>query len=489
MASDDYNYCSPYFVQNRQNQEHLDGRNQYDQRQTNAPYYTPSNASGNRSNATDPHQYSYSQSSQYGINYGQSDSNTRGQIAQTYNPYETSQRRPDVSASSYGQSSARPYSDTGALGSLAYASSLSREATVLEQSNAELSAPSRTSSGPRYVQPSGNANPYNPRPSSGSLVNRYVTSQPSYKFQSPYATSAARNNTAQSPLNQHEKNAHSNKQMAKHQRSGSSSQHSALSKVYSAAAQNNVQSGNGASHGQLNLRRQDLQAPALGSGQSNTPTANEARIYRPASKAQVQRDSFPQRQEAARSNTTLVFDKPTRTPTPAETLDEQSRLLIAPPVEEQQLMTVDPNQVFNEAEFQKRRAELETASASARALARSAAHQALLAAEASTPTHTANANKPQTQPAPPQPSQSEIETLSKEAIEAEMRAMIEKMQRYKSINPAAFSEVWEQVKKVCFWAVIVRQNSVIIQSNRFSLPRDLRHEPQMLQCQTHHPLL
>lgn len=41
----------------------------------------------------------------------------------------------------------------------------------------------------------------------------------------------------------------------------------------------------------------------------------------------------------------------------------------------------------------------------------------------------------------------------RDQIEEEMKTMIERMREYKAKNPTLFSQIWEQVKKVCLFYV------------------------------------
>lgn len=46
-------------------------------------------------------------------------------------------------------------------------------------------------------------------------------------------------------------------------------------------------------------------------------------------------------------------------------------------------------------------------------------------------------------------SNSGLESSEKEQMEAEMKLMLEKMREYKAKDPSLFSQIWDQVKKVC----------------------------------------
>lgn len=120
--------------------------------------------------------------------------------------------------------------------------------------------------------------------------------------------------------------------------------------------------------------------------------------------------------------------------------------------EAQNQTTVDPSQIFNHYEFQKRQATAETARKAAEAAeaARKAAEEA--AAKVTKPAHFATpapASAPVPAPAPaPASGGEDSAAIRKDQMELEMMQMIEKMRDYKAKDPALFSQIWEQVKKV-----------------------------------------
>ncbi|KAL9044100.1 MAG: hypothetical protein Q9214_002741 [Letrouitia sp. 1 TL-2023] len=99
--------------------------------------------------------------------------------------------------------------------------------------------------------------------------------------------------------------------------------------------------------------------------------------------------------------------------------------------------TVDPSQVFNHYEYQRRQAAAAVAAKQTKeAKQATEARQTAEAAAALNYVSNASAQK------------SSAAESSKEAeIAAEMRTMIEKMREYKSKDPSLFSQIWEQVKK------------------------------------------
>lgn len=116
--------------------------------------------------------------------------------------------------------------------------------------------------------------------------------------------------------------------------------------------------------------------------------------------------------------------------------------------------TVDPSQVFNHVEYQRRQA------------AAAAEHKATKAAQAAKRPKPNPLNNPspwKAKPALPQPTGTvpaiaqgpgdsgdgeDADTAKKNQMELEMKLMIEKMRDYKSKDPSLFSQIWEQVKKV-----------------------------------------
>lgn len=87
--------------------------------------------------------------------------------------------------------------------------------------------------------------------------------------------------------------------------------------------------------------------------------------------------------------------------------------------------TVDPNKIFNHYEYERRQA---AAAAAAKDSENTVAETNIVAPVADSPASN-----------------------TKEQIELEMKQMIEKMRDYKARDPALFSQIWEQVKKVSYY--------------------------------------
>ena len=88
-------------------------------------------------------------------------------------------------------------------------------------------------------------------------------------------------------------------------------------------------------------------------------------------------------------------------------------------------MTVNPSQVFNDVEYQRRQA-----AAAAEVEARRKAEEARLTPSIS----TSNVS-------------GDVDLEKKNAMELELQTMMEKMRDYKAKDPSLFSQIWEQVKK------------------------------------------
>ena len=109
-------------------------------------------------------------------------------------------------------------------------------------------------------------------------------------------------------------------------------------------------------------------------------------------------------------------------------------------VQYQHPTTVDPNQVFNHYEYEKRQAEAEASKRKAAAEAEEAKRKAQAAKQAqhrALPNANANGDS----------ANGIDEEARKEQMETEMKLMLEKMREYKSKDPTLFSQIWESVKK------------------------------------------
>lgn len=111
--------------------------------------------------------------------------------------------------------------------------------------------------------------------------------------------------------------------------------------------------------------------------------------------------------------------------------------------------TVDPSQVFNHVEYQRRQA----AAAAEQEAARNKAAEVAKAVQHSNSEPLKNkilqGSEMQHAPGPSAPisGDRDPDTAKKDQMELEMKQMIEKMRDYKSKDPSLFSQIWEQVKK------------------------------------------
>lgn len=134
--------------------------------------------------------------------------------------------------------------------------------------------------------------------------------------------------------------------------------------------------------------------------------------------------------------------------------------------EAQNQTTVDPSQIFNHYEYQRRQATAEAARKAADEVASQVTKPAHFATPAPTPTPApAPAPAPALVPAPapapvaaPAAAGADSAASRKDQMELEMTQMIEKMRDYKAKDPTLFSQIWEQVKKVTF---ITFLNSIV----------------------------
>ena len=169
-------------------------------------------------------------------------------------------------------------------------------------------------------------------------------------------------------------------------------------------------------------------------GRNNTGTSNQhgnaSSTYSPAQNQQGQ--------------STAIQEPPdVHTPVNAQSSQQST------PVESYHPATVDPNQVFNHYEFQKKQ--------DAEAEKRRAA-EARRTAQTTMPSNRAGDYRP-----PSVTSQSsdvlqaaraaignttDVDSAKRDQMELEMKQMIEKMRDYKAKDPSLFSQIWEQVKKV-----------------------------------------
>lgn len=143
-------------------------------------------------------------------------------------------------------------------------------------------------------------------------------------------------------------------------------------------------------------------------------------------------------------------------PLVAQTHIDKQRSQQTTPIQEHHPTTVDPSQIFNDYEYQKRKDE-ELAKKKAAEAAQIAQDTSL----GNTPLPGAGrSGDVRSQSVSSQPSDvlqaaraaigspADADKATKDQMELEMKQMIEKMRDYKAKDPGLFSQIWEQVKKV-----------------------------------------
>lgn len=115
------------------------------------------------------------------------------------------------------------------------------------------------------------------------------------------------------------------------------------------------------------------------------------------------------------------------------------------PTDEVQPATIDPNQVFDHAEYQRRKRAAEEAEAARNSKKNESTNiaQQLPQHQGQSPTVVQAQSTLQDGSM-----HTRTESQAREHIQAEMKAMIDKMRKYKAEDPTGFSEMWEQFKKV-----------------------------------------
>ena len=123
------------------------------------------------------------------------------------------------------------------------------------------------------------------------------------------------------------------------------------------------------------------------------------------------------------------------------------QIITSPPrVNENQPTTIDPSQIFDHAEYQRRKKAAEEADAAKRTTKKTGTQSQQIQSQAQQNSQTAQSQSAQSEQ--PLPKHNRTDSQSREQIQAEMKAMIEKMREYKSRDPMGFTEIWEQFKKV-----------------------------------------
>ena len=506
MAYNGYNY-SPYYQQGQQPANRSTPA-QPEQRNTNSPYYRSLEEV-----PAQPAQRNYAGSAQYSTQTS-ADNYTAGYSYSGYRPSNNTAEAADQStrssvptSSTYYDTSSRSYVDTTALGSLAYASAMGRSSPAVDQRNNNQH---REASVPAPTVPTHNAagnamSGYSEQRSDSRGSSGTGRSKAQSNPMSPYAATIAVNPSVQTQPSTHR--APPQTQYRPQQETDRMTQYAAHTYVQGnkgagpayipnqqvttslSATSNNIinpvssssraTSGSTSAHAPINNiqghglpyvygqsvagsdHRSSTQSvhklpalqhpayPARSSGSVNLihavetaqSTSNHSRTSSKDNKyiqGPVQMSSVPLGTSAYSSNGT----------------QHREESLTTRQGTEQHPITVDPSQVFNQYEYQRRKAEADAETA------RKAAEQAkaqIAREQQASKLHggtapgqidlQSRAHNDGTATGP-QAKQSRTEPGSKEQIESEIKAMIEKMREYKAQDPALFSEVWEQFKKV-----------------------------------------
>ena len=433
--SNNYNY-SPYAYQQPTNQ---DGRTSYENQTTN-------------SNTYQPYQPLSAYQSAYRAQSSASQSSTlNAHSSQSYtNPSTTATDRTQEVDTRYSDS--RNSVDTTALGNLAYASSLGRDSPnsgttgyTRPQSTAGYSSPStydtipaaasyntgheRSSSAGYTVQPRVGSTGAQPAAASSSYGystntegNSYQTQTPSMGFTQPSYSGP-----------QSKPNYNYGHQMARPSNSQASSRGGLPSTTVAGTTAVAGQYRRDSTGGQPSrLQNQTPTQPAARAPNAGVSTNPPSGSYNPSASSKsipcMKSASTKQKPASGQASSPKGHYSPAvskatlsqQVNTPAQSGNQSSTPTSATS------NTVDPSQVFNQVEYQRRQAEAEAA--------KKKAEEERVAA--STP-----------QAAKPSGSTENPDSARKNQMELEMRQIIEKMRDYKSMDPALFAEVWEGVKK------------------------------------------
>jgi len=477
-----YNY-SPYYQQQGQQQANTNAQAQSDQVNTNVPYYRSLQEVPAQAPPAAPPQYSSGQTSSgiYGNTYGYQ---TYGTPNTTTESSGQTPRAGVQTSSTYHDTNTRSYVDTTALGSLAYASALGRNSPAVDQSANTQRRDSSNGGLKSPYGPSGHTmRGYSqPRSDSRGSVGASGSNAQSNPV-SPYVASIAANALAQA---QKSANRGSPQLQSNQNHQNTAQNYGSLSRASDSAYATGPQASASVGASQTASSSSSIQRPAqaytattpnssstqyqprpsgsypgYAGGSYSTGPAN-TRGLPPPQNANTHRTSMTHvnqsRQLGQSQDIQAQQANPARPAYPIQTGPERSSSNDAnlsygrPDVQfsnnhqssaqtsvEQHPATVDPSQVFNLQEYQRRKAEAEAEGARKAGEQRKTQRQSSTAAAISANNQSGSQAK--------QPS---AEPGSKEQIEAEIKAMIEKMREYKAKDPALFSEVWEQFKKVCY---------------------------------------
>ena len=178
---------------------------------------------------------------------------------------------------------------------------------------------------------------------------------------------------------------------------------------------------------------------------ANTPGTNSSlskpptQVFSTSSTSSAQRNKKSGKSQAAKSTQQPASQTQTNQPSSVKSVYGQQEQQ-APSTENEGPRTVDPSQVFDLDSYQRRQSE-EAARKEKEAQRNKKAKSTATSPQGDDVTQTAQALMKQSGSA-------NSDSTTKEQIELEMKAMIEKMRDYKAKDPNLFSQVWDEVKKV-----------------------------------------
>ena len=325
----------------------------------------------------------------------------------------------------------RSYTDNSALGNLAYASTLGRNSPAAGQST---SSSRQQTSLPAY-QMAQNPTSYQQQ----QPMTQDAAAQPR-RTKTPASYTPAQEAVRQSQVKQPSPQLSAQPS----HRSG----HSSSSRPASAMSQQNTRSpaipNKPKSGQQYNANASSAQQPTSSTQPSGKASRNAGKSSKAHQISTIMNQSEPTSAHSARQN---ANQGATRN---HGNFSQGSTPVITSPItaNEVQPTTIDPSQIFDQAEFQRRKKAAEDAEAAKRAT-KNKAQSKTQQSKPQQPQQPAQATQPQTPTLDQsQSNHARTESQSREQIQAEMKTMIEKMREYKSKDPSGFTEMWEQFKKV-----------------------------------------
>ena len=509
MSYNGYNY-SPYFQYT--DQQPVNGQQQ------SYPHQRPGAGTSYRTHQAAPVNGYSSGQQQYSIGPSPSHSSSTTFAYPGYGRADDSSERTsrgDATSNppAYFEPNARPYVDTSALGSLAYASALGRNSPSVEHTVTTQQLPTRSDPNGSPAYESNMSRPFNgsyqPR-----VDNRGSGTAPdnTYNRSVPYATAVAASALAQS-------------QRQAPVRSENSTIPSPTQPSYSTQAQ--VGNGGGLRNGPPNQPHPSQQGYGTNGEGRDTPTtyARHQPLLSPSHQSLLRQPAQPSRhpissekrnsmsqQSSTRQSGNGSFDDrrlssnieqripsphqnyypPTHRPMSAnepmrnkgynsptaskraeevhsknKTLTDSQQavkaadrppavmnekvnenVMMASPTNSDHPMTVDPNQVFNQYEYQRRQAAAEARAKAMKDAAKDGSQRKVV------DSNSLASKQPQPQTSLNDDSPTSMANSSKEKREAEIKAtfgsLIGKMRDLKAEDPSMFSEIWEKFLKVSF---------------------------------------